>query len=69
MIYVTKDNKLAYVAPGSAGNFTFYLMEADNPRRKGKRVRGRSESLWFESQEAAELALASYAKKRGWVKQ
>ena len=69
MIYVTKDGKLAYVAPGSAGNFTFYLRLIDKPRTKGKRIRGRGQSLWYPSQAAAETALADYASKRGWRQQ
>ncbi len=69
MIYTAKNGKLAYVAPGSAGNFTFYLRSVDRPRTKGKRVQGRGQRLWFPSIEEAETALAAYAGKMGWERQ
>jgi len=69
MIYTTPDGKLAYVAKGPAGNFTFYLRPLDKPRTKGQRVKGRGQRLWFASLAEAETVLADYARQRGWKQQ
>lgn len=66
MVFITRDGKEAYVAPGSAGNYTFYLKDRDKPRTKGSRVKGRKRSLWFPCAAEAEAALEDYAKERGW---
>ncbi len=66
MVFITRDGKEAFVAPGSAGNYTFYLRDLDKPRTKGKRVKGRKSPLWFATASEAEAALVDYAKERGW---
>jgi hypothetical protein len=64
--YITPQGKIAYVAPGPAGNYTFYIRPNIGRRKKGTRVRGQTTKLWFNTIEEAENALLGYARDRHW---
>ena len=63
-----RDGKIVYVAPGAAGNYTFY--KSSNPdMRKGTRMKVRIVPQWYPTFFEAERALIDYSRKTGMVEE
>lgn len=64
-IYADQNHTFIYIAPGPAGNLTFY--KTDDPRkRKGRRIKVRKIPQWYRTEDEAQTALEVYANKKGW---